>query len=271
MVATRLEAENIERFTDRYRLCCSPVRLDIENDALDADYGSTGYTSRAQADDLARHLGLEPGDLLADIGSGSGWPCLYLAQQTGCRVVGTDLPFDGLQRARARATTDGLTGRASYATATGRHQPFRAGSFDAVVHTDVLCCLGPKLAMLRGCHRLLRAGGRLAFTTIHVAPDLDAALHRRAVQAGPWQVATSRPYPELVVQAGFTDFVEIDVTQDYARTQRAWFEANESRADEVRRLTTDTEFATAQANRRFAQAAIEDGLLRRSLITATRH
>jgi cyclopropane fatty-acyl-phospholipid synthase-like methyltransferase len=270
MVATRLEAENIERFTDRYRLCCSPVRLVIEKDALDADYGSTGYTTRAQADDLARHLRLEPGDLLADVGSGSGWPGLYLAQQTGCRVVGTDLPFDGLQRARARATTDGLTDRASHVVATGRSQPFHAGCFDAVVHTDVLCCLGPKLALLRGCHRLLRAGGRLAFTTIHVAPDLDAARHRRAVQAGPWQVGTRRPYPELVVQAGFTDVVDIDVTEDYARTQRAWFEANESRADEVRRLTSDTEFVTAQADRRFAQAAIEDGLLRRSLITATR-
>jgi cyclopropane fatty-acyl-phospholipid synthase-like methyltransferase len=270
MVATRLEAENIERFTDRYRLCCSPVRLDIEKEALDADYGSTGYTTRAQADDLARHLRLEPGDLLADVGSGSGWPGLYLAQQTGCRVVGTDLLLDGLQRARARATTDGLTDRASYVAATGRSQPFHAGCFDAVVHTDVLCCLGPKLAVLRGCHRLLRAGGRLAFTTIHVAPDLDVARHRRAVQAGPWQVGTRRPYPELVVLAGFTDVDDIDVTEDYARTQRAWFEANESRADEVRRLTTESEFATQQADRRFAQAAIEDGLLRRSLITATR-
>jgi cyclopropane fatty-acyl-phospholipid synthase-like methyltransferase len=270
VVATRAEAENIERFTDRYRLCCSPVRLSIESDALDADYGSTGYTTRAQADELARHLRLRCGDRLADIGAGSGWPGLYLAQQTGCHVTGTDLPLDGLRRARARAIEDGLAGRASYAQATGRSQPLRAGSFDAVVHTDVLCCLGPKLAVLRACHRLLRPGGRLAFTTIHVAPDLDAPRHRRAVRAGPPQVATRRPYPELVAQAGFRDIDAIDVTQDYARTQRAWLEANELRAAEVRRITSDREFATAQADRRFAQAAIDDRLLRRSLITATR-
>ena len=57
MVATRAEAENIERFADKYRLCCSPVRLDIEREALGADYGSTGYTTRDQADQLGRLLG----------------------------------------------------------------------------------------------------------------------------------------------------------------------------------------------------------------------
>jgi cyclopropane fatty-acyl-phospholipid synthase-like methyltransferase len=269
-VATRAETANIELFTDRYRLCCAPVRLDIEREALDADYGSTGYTTRSQADDIARRLRVGPGDRLADIGSGSGWPGLYLARQTGCYVVGTDLPFDGLQQARVRSMADGLSSRASHAVATGRRQPFRSGSFDAVVHTDVLCCLGPKLAVLRACRRLLRPGGRLVFTTIHVAADLDAARHRRAVRAGPPHVAARRAYPDLVVQAGFTDVVEIDVSEDYARTQLSWSEAVESRADDVRRLMSDAEFATAQVDRRLARSAIEDGLLCRSLITATR-
>jgi cyclopropane fatty-acyl-phospholipid synthase-like methyltransferase len=270
MVATRTESENIERFADKYRLCCSPVRLDIERDALGADYGSTGYTTRAQADELGRLLALRPGVRLADIGAGSGWPGLYLAEQTGCQVVGTDLPFDGIRQARTRARADRLEGRATYAVATGRSQPLRSGSFDAVVHTDVLCCLGPKLAMLRACRDLLRPLGRMAFTTILVAPGLDATEHRRAVRAGPWQVLARRPYPELVEQAGFTDVVDVDVSEDYGRIQAAWLGATEARADEVRRLLTDAEFRTAQSDRRRARAAIEEGLLRRSLITATR-
>lgn len=268
MVGTKVEAGTIERFTDRYRQCCAPPRLAVETAVLGADYGSTGYTTRAQADLLAQHLHLVPGDRLADVGAGAGWPGLYLATTTGCTVVGTDLPLDGIQRARARAAVDGLDGRAAHLVATGRHLPLRTASFDAVVHTDVLCCLGPKLAVLRACRRVLRPGGRMAFTTIYVPEGLEPRLHRRAVRAGPWQVAARRPYPQLVEQAGFTDIVELDVTDEYARTQRAWLDLSEVHADALRSLTSDADFAVAQADRRLTMEAIGAGLLRRSIFVA---
>jgi cyclopropane fatty-acyl-phospholipid synthase-like methyltransferase len=267
-VTTRAESANVTRFTERYRLCCTPPMVEVEGEALGTDYGSTGYTTREQADDLGAHLRLGPGSRLADIGAGSGWPGLYLAAKTGCQVVGTDLPFEGLRRAQARAATDGLAGRASYVVATGSRQPFRPGSFDAVVHSDVLCCLSPKLAVLRACRRLLRPRGRLAFTTIHVSRDLDPIHQRRAHRAGPPHVAARRPYPDLLAQAGFVEVVEIDVTVAYAQTQRAWYEATESRARELRSLTSDIEFEANQTDRRLTLAAIDDGLLRRGLFTA---
>jgi sarcosine/dimethylglycine N-methyltransferase len=171
--------------------------------------------------------------------------------------------------ARQRAASDGLDGRAAYAVATGRHQPLRPGAFDAVVHTDVLCCLSPKLAVLRACRRLLRPGGRMAFTTIYVPDDLTPQQHRRGIRAGPWQVATRRPYPELVAQAGFADVVEIDVSNDYATTQRAWLEQNEANADAMRELMSDDDFKLAQQDRHRALDAITAGLVKRSLFSAT--
>jgi len=269
-MATRAEAQIIERFGDRYRLCCTPPMMAVERDALDTDYGSTGYTTRAQAEDLARRLGLRQGDRVADIGAGSGWPGLYLSTITGCRVVGTDLPLGGLRRAQERVAADGLTGRAAYVVATGPRQPFRHGSFDVVIHTDVLCCLIPKVSVLRACRRLLGPGGRLAFTTILVTPGLDPQQQRAAHRAGPIHVAVRRPYPELVAQAGFVDIVEVDLTAEYARTQQDWYEAAGQRADELRALTSDVLFADAQADRRTTLDAIAAGLLRRSLFIATR-
>ena len=76
---------------------------------------------------------------MLDVGTGRGWPALYLARQSGCRVVGTDMPVDGLAIGRRRARREGLDGRARFVAAAGAEQPFRVGSFDAVVLTDVLC------------------------------------------------------------------------------------------------------------------------------------
>ncbi|MGH9191188.1 MAG: hypothetical protein ACRDZ0_01775 [Acidimicrobiales bacterium] len=124
--------------------------------------------------------------------------------------------------------------------------------------------------MLRECHRLLRPGGRLAFTTIHLAEGLDPRAHRRAVRAGPWHVATPRPYPEMVQRSGFTDVCVHDVTSEYQQTQRTWLEATESNGEALRRATSAAEYELGQAERRRAHAAIAEGLLRRSLITASR-
>jgi cyclopropane fatty-acyl-phospholipid synthase-like methyltransferase len=267
---TRAEAEIVERFSDRYRRCCAEPVLAMERDVLGSDYGSSGYTTRAQADDIASRLQLRPDDRLADIGAGAGWPGLYLAATSGCRVVATDLPFIGLRLARDRARQDGIGSRAAFLVATGSRQPLRRGSFNAVVHTDVMCCLGPKLSVLRACRQLLRSGGRMAFTTIHAAPGLDARQRRRAHRAGPVGVATRAHYPTLIERAGFVDIVQVDVTSDYATTQRAWYEAADQQAEALRRLTSDAEFAEAQADRRLTADAIADGILRRSLFTATR-
>lgn len=267
---TRAEAEIVEWFTDRYRVGRARPMVEVERQVLGVDYGSTGYTTLAQADDLGRRLGLGPGRWLADIGAGAGWPGLYLAATTGCRVVATDLPLEGLQRAQARARDDGIQSRVAFLVATGTRQPPRPERFDAVVHTDVLGCLGPKLSVLRACRQLLRPGGRLVFTTIHVTPGLDDRQRRQANRAGPVQVAARQEYVDLVGRAGFTDIVEVDLTEEYATTQRAWYEATEHRAEEIRQFVSDLDFAEAQADRRATLAAIAAGLLRRSLFTAVR-
>jgi cyclopropane fatty-acyl-phospholipid synthase-like methyltransferase len=92
----------------------------------------------AQAEMLVSVLALGSGQRLLDIGAGCGWPGVYMATRTGCDVVVTDLPIQGMRRARERIGSDGLTS-SSAVVSTARHLPFRRESFDAIVHTDVLC------------------------------------------------------------------------------------------------------------------------------------
>jgi SAM-dependent methyltransferase len=127
-------------FDERCGIALPPVARQIERRVIGGDWGANGYTTMAQADTLADKLGLSATDRLLDIGTGRGWPGLYLAARTGCRVVVTDLPLQGLRAAADRAAAaEGLAARAGMVVAAASGLPFRAGSFDAIVHTDVLC------------------------------------------------------------------------------------------------------------------------------------
>ncbi|MQA88587.1 MAG: methyltransferase domain-containing protein [Streptosporangiales bacterium] len=138
-MSVRDELQARARFEERYGVAVSPVASEVERRVIGGDWGANGYTTMAEADAFARGLGLSAADHLLDIGSGRGWPGLYLAVRTGCRVVVTDLPLEGLRVAADRAATEGLAGRAGMVVAAASGLPFRAGSFDVIVHTDVLC------------------------------------------------------------------------------------------------------------------------------------
>jgi hypothetical protein len=90
-------------FQQRYGNRPSPTARQIEQRVIGGDWGANGFTTMAQADTLADGLGLSSGDRLLDLGSGRGWPGLYLAARTGCRVVLADLPLEGLRVAADRA------------------------------------------------------------------------------------------------------------------------------------------------------------------------
>lgn len=115
------------------------IAVRVERLVIGADFGADGYTTSEQADELARRLELRPGMRVLELGSGCGWPGLYLAKASGCSVVLSDLPLDGLRVAAARSIAEGVEGRIGVVAANGGHLPFAAGTFDAIVHTDVLC------------------------------------------------------------------------------------------------------------------------------------
>lgn len=120
-----------------YRIVEEPALRRVERRVIGSDYGATSYTTRDQADLLARHLGLGTGMEVLDVGSGAGWPGIYLAATTGARVVLTDIPLEGLDAASRRLRNDGVDGAVVAATATVL--PFRDCAFDGVTSSDVLC------------------------------------------------------------------------------------------------------------------------------------
>ena len=139
MRRSRDEQDAATTFSERYGRPASDATRELERLVIGGDFGANGYTTVAQADLMAEWLGLREGHRLLDVGSGRGWPGLYLATTVGCTVVLTDLPEQGLRIAQDRAAVEGIAERSAAVVASARKLPFEAESFDAIVHTDVLC------------------------------------------------------------------------------------------------------------------------------------
>ena len=264
------EREVAEHFAERYGASQPEVAAEIEDAVLGGRWGANGYTTREQADVLAREARIGPTSRVLDIGAGRGWPGLYLATSTGCEVVLVDVPMAALVAGRQRLESEGLSHRATAVGGSATMLPFGAAAFDAIVHTDVLCCLRPKLTVLRECLRLLRPGGRTAFYVIHLAEGLGPARRRRASRDGPTFVSSARPYTDMLAAVGFTEIWATDCTGTYATVASAWVEQRDKYRSELSASLGEGGFEERQADGRAKVRAIEDGILRRSLLTARR-
>lgn len=129
---------DVDRFLEVYGRRQSPAERAVEREVFGVSEGVWSYTTPRQADLLARRLELRPGVRVLDVGAGRGWPALYLARKSGCQIVATDVPEPGLRTAFGRARGRRMRGRCAFAMAAGTHLPFRARSFDAVIHSDTL-------------------------------------------------------------------------------------------------------------------------------------
>jgi cyclopropane fatty-acyl-phospholipid synthase-like methyltransferase len=113
---------------------------------------------------------------------------------------------------------------------------------------------------------VLRKGGRLAFFTIFIPEGLSPAAYRRALRSGPSAGGTRRRnHHDMLFSAGFRLLEETDLTADFLRTARAWFEGRRRYEGEMRAVLSAERYEEQQRDSETQIRAIEDGLLRRAL------
>lgn len=110
----------------------------------------------------------------------------------------------------------------------------------------------------------------MAFFTIHLAPGLANAERVRARRSGPRAVEARGEHGSMLGRAGFDVLVEQDVTGEFLDTARAWLRESEMLTDVLTALEPEGGFDERQQDRRTMIAAVEDGLLRRTLYVAVR-
>jgi SAM-dependent methyltransferase len=160
---------------------------------------------------------LAPGDMVLDLGSGSGMDSFLAARVTRPqgRVVGIDMTEAQLAKARRLAEQAGFAG-AEFRAGRVESPPVQDGSVDCVISNGVINLCPDKSAVFRAAARTLRPGGRLALADIVTATPLpegvtcDAALWAACIGG-----AMQRDhYLDTITDAGF-ELVTVRENPDY--------------------------------------------------------
>jgi ubiquinone/menaquinone biosynthesis C-methylase UbiE len=261
-------ADCCQRFATSYEVSSLPAMREVERTVLGCDYGGTSWTTSAQAAQIVEMLQLKQGMHLLDIGAGSGWPGLFLADAGGCEVTLLDLPVNALKQARERARNDGTDGRVSAIAASGSALPFADNSFAAISHSDVLCCLPEKIEMLNECRRIASDDANMLFSVIAVAQDLSESRHRRAVEAGPPFVDAPQAYADLLADSGWRLINRIDVTAEHRKSLSALVRAFDENDGLAKALGRDA-INESRKGRQEQIAVLDAGLLVREIYFVT--
>jgi arsenite methyltransferase len=157
------------------RLGYAPAALDaIPAEAIDS-FAGVGYYF-----DLAL---IRPGEVVVDLGSGSGMDSFLAARQVGetGRVIGVDMTDAQLTKARRLAAQHGFA-NVDFADAHIEQLSLADASADVVISNGVINLSPDKPAVFAEAARVLRPGGRLALADIVTSTQLplgvtcDAAL-----------------------------------------------------------------------------------------------
>jgi hypothetical protein len=106
----------------------------------------------------------------------------------------------------------------------------------------------------------------MAFFTIFVAPHLSDRDYRRALRSGPTFVSSRRrDHQQMLASAGFGEIEELDLSEEFRETQRAWLDGRDRYADELIAAEGEASYNERRSDGMVQLAAIEEGLLRRSL------
>lgn len=112
---------------------------------------------------LARLAEINDTTLVLDIGSGTGGPACYLAEQLGCRVLGVDVSAVGHAHAVTRARAQGLSHLVEFRQGDIHALALPAASVDVILSLDAWWHMPQRAVLLQRCAEWLRPGGWLAF------------------------------------------------------------------------------------------------------------
>ena len=149
--------------------CCAPPQKGVvvkvagyTREELDALPPEAVINSFGCGNPLA-FAGVQPGQVVLDIGSGAGIDCLIAAEKVGPtgRVIGLDMTPEMIERGRGNAREAGAL-NVEFRLGEAEKMPVEDASVDWLISNCVINLSPDKPAVFQEAYRVLRPGGRIA-------------------------------------------------------------------------------------------------------------
>ncbi len=241
-------AASVDLYNSSYGNYANEVYCQVRLETYGEDFGQTSWVTTEESHQIPTWLELLPGGKVLEIGCGSGRYALYVAQTSGCRVIGVDLNAEGIRNAQALAERQNLASQVEFRQCdVSQPLPFADSSFDAIYSNDVLCHVPGRLAVLRECARVLQAGGRMLFSDALVVGGMVSHEEIAARSSiGYYCFSPPGENERLIAAAGLTLEQVMDTTEQAAAVAQRWHDARERKRKELLGLEGEKNFAGLQ-------------------------
>ena len=188
----------------------SPTFRGIFSEIYGDDYAEeadpSGFVTMSDLRNIAEHFNVGGEQTFVDLACGRGGAGLWVARETGARLIGIDISKVAVEQAAGRIADFGLAGRARFQVGDFCATGLPEASFDGAISVDSLFLVPDKTASVHEAARILRPGARFVFTNWEVHLPLMV-----------------KDYHGLLENAGFE--IEVyDEPPDWRRRQRAVYE-----------------------------------------------
>jgi len=242
------EGRSAIEFYSRHPITAALIRKRLSDarghlDALGPDelfaHDQDHYGGLAANDALAERGRITTGSRVVDFCAGLGGPARYFAHRFGADVTGVELTPARVADAIDLTRLVGLENRVRIAEGDVMAAPLPDASADAVISQEALLHVPDKARALGEAFRVLRRGGRIAFTDWVVHRPLtadDATILAEGMAARNLQNVSG--YRDALSAAGFVEIVDEDLTLEWGPILEARFAMYRRLRDEAEKAGT---------------------------------
>jgi len=188
--------------------------------------GQESFMTAGEIRQLARLARIGAGTSVLDVCCGVAGPGRLITEETGCRYLGVDYSASALQIARSLAAD--LPCRFAQACVP----PLPDGRFDVVLLLETMLAFADKAVLVADVARVLRSGGRFAFT-VEAGRPLNADERAAMPDADTVWLIESADLTALLDAAGLTVTWQRECTAAHHATATALLHSFQTQSDRL--------------------------------------